>query len=231
MITHAIPQHPNRKRPKIAPASAGYGKGWSAWARSLFNRFYQHAAPDQGGWQTKGWAWRMTQFLGSHQNRIDAKGRVSVPAPFRAFLKPAANGAPNGTTDGDMLPTLILRPSHKHPCIEGWPGAVFAALSRPLETHDLFSESHDDFAAALYADAFATEPDKEGRIILPDWLSAHANLTDSVVFMGLGRTFQIWEPEAAERRRAEARQRTRERGLTLPAQAPAHAPMAAGVSA
>jgi len=153
----------------------------------------------------------MTQFLGSHQNRIDAKGRVSVPAPFRAFLKPP----------GEDMATLILRPSHTHPCIEGWPGAVFAALSRPLETHDLFSESHDDFAAALYADAFATEPDKEGRIILPDWLSAHAGLTDSVVFMGLGRTFQIWEPAAAARRRTEARERTRERGLTLPAAAAA----------
>jgi MraZ protein len=94
-------------------------------------------------------------------------------------------------------------------------------LSRPLETHDLFSESHDDFAAALYADAFATEPDKEGRIILPDWLSAHAGITDTVMFMGLGRTFQIWEPAAAERRRAEARQRTRERGLTLPTMASA----------
>jgi MraZ protein len=153
----------------------------------------------------------MTQFLGSHQNRIDAKGRVSVPASFRNFLKPP----------GDDMPALILRPSHKHPCIEGWPGAVFAALSRPLETHDLFSESHDDFAAALYADAFAIEPDKEGRIILPDWLIAHAGITDTAVFMGLGRTFQIWEPAAAEQRRAEARQRTRERGLTLPAGAPA----------
>jgi MraZ protein len=159
----------------------------------------------------------MTQFLGSHQNKIDIKGRVSVPAPFRAFLKPAPTGG------GDEVPTLILRPSHQHPCIEGWPGKVFAALARPLETHDLFSESHDDFAAALYADAFATEPDKEGRIILPDWLSAHANIKDSVVFMGLGRNFQIWEPAAAERRRAEARLRTRERGLTLPAMGPAMA--------
>jgi MraZ protein len=159
----------------------------------------------------------MTQFLGSHQNRIDAKGRVSVPAPFRTFLRPARAEVSSSLEESDTVPTLILRPSHTHACIEGWPGAVFAALARPLESHDLFSESHDDFAAALYADAFATEPDKEGRIILPDWLSAHAGITDCVVFMGLGRTFQIWEPAAAERRRAEARQRTRERGLTLPA--------------
>jgi MraZ protein len=145
----------------------------------------------------------MSQFLGTHTNRLDAKGRVSIPASFRAALKAGEGG-------------LVLRPSHKHPCVEGWPAATFHALATPLDALDMFGEAHDDLAAALYADAHPTEPDKEGRIVLPDDLIAHAGLADSVVFMGLGRTFQIWEPEAAERRRAEARERTRTRGLTLP---------------
>ena len=151
----------------------------------------------------------MSQFLGTHQNRLDAKGRVSVPAPFRAALKSAENG---------QMAQIVLRPSHKHPCIEAWPASVFEALSQPLERLDVFSEPHDDLAAALYADAFPVESDKEGRIILPDDLKNHAGLTDSVVFMGLGRIFQIWEPAAADRRRAEARERARARGLTLPGQ-------------
>jgi MraZ protein len=147
----------------------------------------------------------MTHFLGTHQNRFDAKGRVSVPAPFRAALK-------EGGTPG----SLVLRPSHKHPCIEAWPAAVFQALATPLDRLDLFSEAHDDLAAALYADAYPVEADREGRITLPETLATYAGLTDSVVFMGLGRTFQIWEPAAAERRRTEARERARARGLTLP---------------
>lgn len=154
----------------------------------------------------------MSHFLGTHQNRLDAKGRVSVPASFRGALRAMQEGGVS----------LVLRPSHKHPCIEGWPTPVFESLANPLDRLDLFSEAHDDLAAALYADAFPVEADREGRIVLPDFLAEHAGLKDSVVFMGLGRTFQIWEPAAAERRREEARERARSRGLTLPgAPAPA----------
>ena len=152
----------------------------------------------------------MSQFLGTHTNRLDAKGRVSIPAPFRAALRP------NG---GDSAP-LVLRPSHNHPCIEGWPAAAFHALTAQLDTLDVFGEASEDLAAALYAEAHPSEPDKEGRIVLPAELVAFANLGDSVMFMGVGKTFQIWEPAAGERRRAEARARAHARGFTLPGSAP-----------
>jgi MraZ protein len=154
----------------------------------------------------------MTQFLGTHQNRLDAKGRVSIPAAFRAALR--TNGETN--CNGNGTTQLVLRPSHKHSCIEAWPNAEFQALAAPLDRLYLFSEEHDDLASALYADAYPVESDKEGRIVLPDALIAHAGLGEAVVFMGLGRIFQIWEPEAAVRRRAEARERARARSLTLP---------------
>jgi MraZ protein len=147
----------------------------------------------------------MSQFLGTHQNRLDAKGRVSVPAVFRAALKNLENSS-----------GLILRPSHKHSCIEAWPGGIFSALARPLEALDLFSEAHDDMAAVLYADAYPIDTDKDGRILLPDSLVSHAGLIDTVVFIGMGRIFQIWEPKAAEIFREGARERARARGLTLP---------------
>ncbi len=143
----------------------------------------------------------VSQFLGTHQNRLDAKGRVSVPAPFRNALKGADGSA-----------GLVFRPSHKHRCIEGWPAPVFNALSGRLENLDLFSEEHDDMAAALYADAYPIDPDKEGRVMLPEQLVQHAGLTDSVLFMGLGRIFQIWEPAAAAEFRTAAAERTRARG-------------------
>ena len=149
----------------------------------------------------------MSHFLGTHQNRLDAKGRVSIPAPFRAALR---------AMSPEAAPPLVLRPSHKHACIEGWPASVFATLARPLDRLDMFGEDHDDLAATLYADACPVESDKEGRIVLPDVLVHYASLSDTVIFMGLGRTFQIWEPQAAERRRVEARERAKLRGLTLP---------------
>jgi MraZ protein len=149
----------------------------------------------------------MANFLGTHQNRLDAKGRVSVPAPFRSALR--SRDETNGTH-------LILRPSHQHQCIEAWPTPEFEALTEPLNRLDLFSQAHDDLAASLYADAYPVEADKEGRIVLPEQLVSYAGLTETVVFMGLGRIFQIWQPEAAERRRAEARDRARTHGFTLP---------------
>ena len=152
----------------------------------------------------------MTQFVGTHQNRLDAKGRVSVPAAFRAALRQQAGG------NGEAGAALILRPSHQHPCIEAWPAAEFDELATLLEQRELFSEAHDDLAATLYADAYPVESDREGRIVLPESLALHAGLSERVVFMGLGRTFQIWEPQAAERYRAQARERARAHALTLP---------------
>ncbi|RFD20284.1 transcriptional regulator MraZ [Komagataeibacter melaceti] len=138
----------------------------------------------------------MSVFLGTHQNRLDAKGRVSIPSAFRTALRARAKSGE---------PLAILRPSHLHPCLEAWPADAFAALTRPLDEMDIFSEDHDDLATALYADAYPFETDREGRILLPETLRAHAGLTDQVTFMGLGRTFQIWDPQAAEQRRAAAR--------------------------
>ena len=159
----------------------------------------------------------MSHFLGTHHNRLDAKGRVSVPAAFRASLRAMPEGG-----------GLILRPSHNYACIEAWPAAAFTALAASLERLETFAESQEDMAVSLYADAFPTEADREGRIILPEHLVAHANLTETVVFMGLGKNFQIWEPAGADRRRAEAREHARARNLTLPS---APAPLAAAAGA
>jgi MraZ protein len=148
---------------------------------------------------------RMSAFLGTHTNKLDAKGRVSIPAPYRAALRPTAEGAP-----------LILRPSHKNPCIEGWPAAAFQALAAPLNELDMFGDDHDDLAAALYSGAHQSEPDKEGRIVLPADLIDCANLSDSVVFIGMGKIFHIWEPAAGAKFLAESKERARAARLTLP---------------
>lgn len=154
----------------------------------------------------------MSQFMGHHLNRLDAKGRVSIPAPFRAALRPpGADPLAGGSV------AMVLRPSHTLPCVDAWPLHAFETLATPLQELDLLSEAHEDMATAIYADAFPLEADREGRIVLPPGLAAHAGLADSVAFMGMGRWFQIWEPAAAERRRAEARERTRVRQLSISA--------------
>jgi len=128
----------------------------------------------------------MVQFLGTHQNKLDTKGRVSVPASFRAVLR--GSDETNGRH-------LVLRPSHQHPCIEAWPNDVFEALAEPLNRLDLFSQAQDDLAASLYSDAFSVEADKEGRIVLPEQLVSYAGLADAVVFMDHGQVVESGPPE------------------------------------
>ena len=157
------------------------------------------------------WLDRHIPFMGNHPARFDVKGRISVPAAFRAALRAASSdgGAP-----------MILRPSHLFPCVEGWPAAAFDELAAKLERMDLFGQDHNDLSLTIYGDAQSLEPDKEGRVILSADLVAHANLGQCVLFLCQGRMFQIWEPEAGRRRIAEARAASAARGLTLPAPRP-----------
>ena len=148
----------------------------------------------------------MTQFKGTHIVRRDGKGRVSIPSAFRAVL--------NG--DAPTNQPVVLRPSHKHACIEGWHPADFAAQAAQVQLLPRFSDEEDDLSLALHSDAADAEPDREGRIVLSRLLADHAGLGDEVAFVGAGSHFQIWEPEAAQRRIAEARERARVLRMTLP---------------
>jgi len=145
------------------------------------------------------------QFMGTHRNRLDRKGRVSVPAPFRSALARLET------------PEIVLRPSHRSGSLEAWPASVFQTLAGRLDSLDLFSEAHDDLATALYADAVPLTPDAEGRIVLPEELIAHAGLTEAVAFVGKGRVFELWEPAAFDSRKAEALARAQSQRLALPA--------------
>jgi len=159
----------------------------------------------------------MALFIGTHQNKLDAKGRVSIPATFRSVLKKMSHAG-----EGAAVATMFLRPSHQNPCIEGWTEMGFEALSAPLaEGYSLFSPEHEDFVMALFGDACSMETDKEGRIMLPAALVEHANLTENVVFIGTRNTFQIWEPEAGARRLAEAREKAKASGFSVRAEASA----------
>lgn len=132
----------------------------------------------------------MTQFRGRFTNKLDKKGRVSVPATFRARL--GAEG-------------LVLRRSTRHPCIEAWPASRFEETVRSTGPLDELSEEDDFLAYAMCSDVVDVAPDAEGRIVVPEELAAHAGLTEAVAFLGLPNHFELWEPAAAEERIEAAR--------------------------
>jgi MraZ protein len=147
----------------------------------------------------------MSDFLGTYRIRLDRKGRVSVPALFRASL------ARLGSAE------LILRPSHKAACIDAWTRAQLDAAAPQVNRLALFSDEADVASAVLYADAYPTTPDAEGRIVLPEDLIRHAGLEkdSDIAFLGLGFTFSIWREAEGLAWLADVRARARSQNLTV----------------
>ena len=125
----------------------------------------------------------MKAFFGTFVNKVDAKGRVSVPAPFRAVIQ------------GRGLTSVALHPSLFESCLEGAGFDRFENLESQIA--DSFGPStRDEVAELIMAELRELPLDGEGRIVLPDEFIAKANLTDQATFIGQGRRFQMWEPGA-----------------------------------
>lgn len=146
----------------------------------------------------------MALFLATHHNRVDKKGRVSVPAQFRAAI---ADQAFQG---------IVVFPSHKAAALEGFSMGQMEQLSANIDSFDMFSDAHDDLATTMFGSSVPLPFDGEGRIVLPKDLCTHAGITDAVAFVGLGKKFQIWEPEAFAAHQAAAQERMRHAGQTVP---------------
>jgi MraZ protein len=146
----------------------------------------------------------MALFLATHTNKVDAKGRLSVPATFRNAL--AAN----------EFQGVVLVPSTKFPALEGFSMNMMQELSARLDKFDLFSDTQDDLASVIFANAVPLSFDDTGRITMPKELLGHAKIKENAVFVGLGTKFQIWEPRAYEARQKQAAEHVQENKLTVP---------------
>ncbi len=145
----------------------------------------------------------MALFLSTFVNKVDRKGRVSVPAPFRAQIV------------GQTFNGIVGFRSFRQPAIEACGIDRMTNLSESLDELDQFSEAQDDLAATIFADAHQLQFDSEGRVMLPSLLVEHADITDAAAFVGRGATFQIWQPDAFRAHQETARNRTRDQGATL----------------
>jgi len=150
-------------------------------------------------------------FLSKFVNKVDRKGRVSVPATFRAALA------------GQSFNGIIAFRSFKDAALDAGGIDRIEEMAARLDTLQQFSKEYDALAS-IFADAQQLPFDGEGRIMLPEELAAHAGITDSAAFVGLGRTFQIWEPAAHAQHQAEMRESAKRQGMTLPPRMPAPAP-------
>ncbi len=141
----------------------------------------------------------MDRFVSTFTNKIDAKGRVSVPAPFRAVL--TRDGYDGG---------IYCYPSLEHPALDAGGDALARKIDTLLESLPDFSDERDELSVALYSDVQVLNIDGDGRIVLPPSLREHANITTHVTFVGMGQKFQIWEAGQFEAHRAVARDKVRD---------------------
>lgn len=122
-------------------------------------------------------------FMDTVSNKVDAKGRVSLPADYRAIVKETGS-------------EIVCYRSISSACIEGCLEDLLDRLASEMESSlDFFSAQQDDLTNLIFGDAKRYPFDSTGRIMLSEKLLAHAGITDSAVFVGKGRKFQIWNPE------------------------------------
>ncbi|MGA0530556.1 division/cell wall cluster transcriptional repressor MraZ [Hansschlegelia sp. KR7-227] len=140
----------------------------------------------------------MDRFVSTFTNRLDAKGRVSIPAAYRAVL--AADG----------FAGLYVHPSLDMQALDAGGNALLAEIDQLLETLSPYSEERDSLATALLGASEVLKADGEGRVILTDSLKVYAGVSDQVTFVGQGRKFQIWEPERFRAHFAASRERARD---------------------
>ena len=134
-------------------------------------------------------------FLSSYENKIDKKGRVSVPATFRSHLNSMGY---NG---------FISYPSFNHLALEGCSQDRIEKLSNTIDSLNPFEEKRDFFATSILSESENLQFDTEGRVSIPNKLLHHANINNNVLFVGLGKTFQIWEPNNFEKFKIVARKK------------------------
>ena len=135
-------------------------------------------------------------FLSTYENKLDKKGRVSVPASFRSYL---SNLGYNG---------VICYPSFNNQSIEAWPQDRIEKISNTIDSLNPFEEKRDFFATSILSESINLQFDSEGRISLTSKLLKHAKIKNSMLFVGQGKTFQIWDPTIFEKFRAQSRKKS-----------------------
>ena len=135
-------------------------------------------------------------FLSTYENKIDKKGRVSVPASFRSHL---SNLGYNG---------VVCYPSFNNSSIEAWPQNRIEKISNSIDALNPFEEKKDYFATSILSESTNLQFDNEGRISLTSKLLKHAKIKNNMLFVGQGKTFQIWEPVIFQKFRVQARKKS-----------------------
>ncbi len=134
-------------------------------------------------------------FLSSYENKIDKKGRVSVPANFRSYLNSLGYSG------------FVTYPSFSSTSLEACSQERIEKISNAIDSLNPFEEKRDFFATSILSESNSLQFDPEGRVQIPENLLNHAKIKDNILFVGLGKTFQMWSPKIFETFKRVARKK------------------------
>lgn len=144
----------------------------------------------------------MPIFLSSFVNRLDKKGRVSVPASFRLAL-------------GENAVGIVVFRSLQHEALDGCSIEHLELLSQSLDQQDLPPDTFELIETTIFGGSVQLPFDSEGRITLPQHLATSVGIEDEVAFVGRRKTFQLWNPKKLSAHDAAARSAARAKDISL----------------
>ena len=125
-------------------------------------------------------------FIGEYHHSIDDKSRMAVPAKFRDALKRGAV-VTKGLDD----------------CLVVYPQAEWKALADKVSQLPMSQANSRAFSRFLLSGAMEVELDKQGRMLLPDYLRQYAKMGRKVIVVGLHTRLEIWDEKQWEAYRAK----------------------------
>ena len=118
-----------------------------------------------------------------------------MPASFRSHLSSLGYSG------------FVAYPSFNHAALEACSQDRIEKLSNTIDSLNPFEEKRDFFATSVLSESVSLQFDSEGRVLITDKLLNHAKIKNSILFIGLGKTFQIWEPKSFEKFKIVARKK------------------------
>ncbi len=142
------------------------------------------------------------RFRGKSLHKVDAKGRVSIPASFRRVLE---EGDPDWPAN-DTPQFVIVYGSNEGQCLEGYSLKSIDEIDDLIEELPHFSPEREYLETILGTESEYATVDNSGRMVLSQALKDKIGLDKEAVFVGKGNRFQIWEPSAYEAELARLRE-------------------------
>ena len=118
-------------------------------------------------------------FLGTHNPKLDDKGRIILPAKFREHL-----------ADG-----LVMTKGQER-CIVIWPNEAFATYAEQLRARSTNNEKVRAYTRVFFSSAFDDAADKQGRVTIPSGLREYADLEKECVVIGANTRVEIWDSKS-----------------------------------